>query len=947
MAIVVQTVRTYALDGSTKDFIVPFEYLARKFVQVSLLGTAGRKQLVLNSEFRFSTKNQVTLLQAWGTANGYDRVELRRHTSSTERLVDFTDGSILRATDLNISQIQAIHIAEEARDAALLALPQDDDGNLDAKNRRIVNLAPGINAKDAVNKQQLDETLGEAGGVLSDIKDTQGEIYDYMEKFATDTAMVRGVSWVYNEGSAVGGESVIRIDKPTKVFAVPYLELNGSRQEIGYHFEFDIATQSITLAKPLEAGDFLMAMTTESSIPLEDMLSSANGASSIGTTSGKTVQQVLDTILPVVDSVASLGTVAPIDGKAVKTSGYYAGSTKGAGLYVYDSTKAGQNDAVTVINGWVRMFDIVRTASDAGITSGMESASATSRLNALLASAVDGCVFNLEDMTINLRSHAKIANVNNVTLTNFVFRGDKANWSFTASDRGILLANRCNGLEVCKGEIVGVRVSHPNAAMQDSISASGRIQDGDAGMEFKLCNDLYVHHNKVHGVKTWGILSTNGTRPTVSDNVVYDCARQSGISVSIGTNVDVTDAIITNNVVYNVGLYGIEIEKWTKRVYRTHVSNNNVYDAQYGINLVGLISGADVHHNDIRGCYYGIAGTTLNTSAASEAKLRNTFRENNLLSNYVGIGPSNSRYVSYINNQINGNRDSHWFIKNPYDAVEIVVDSTKFYSLRSLNSGTKIMVNGSVCTVQSSQEVTSGDIIEKIGLRKVYLVTVDALPAGVEDFTPFKTEVDAGTSYGYWAFYQPNHHEIVEGNVIMNVKYGFYQTAVTNENNGCVALRNTFINVSVPVAGATFGIAVYKSTLHGCTRYTDGQGKLNNNQVGLRGLPVVQQSTPVAGSANKPTINFHNYEEDIPVRFHLQAGNVSWGTSAGDINLAVVLNGTTMGYAKVSAKNSNVDAVIDNLNAGALPKGQNTLRVIDTSGSLSFDYWRVVIFVAD
>lgn len=293
MAIVVQTVRTYALDGSTKDFIVPFEYLARKFVQVSLLGTAGRKQLVLNSEFRFSTKNQVTLLQAWGPANGYDRVELRRHTSSTERLVDFTDGSILRATDLNISQIQAIHIAEEARDAALLALPQDDDGNLDAKNRRIVNLAPGINAKDAVNKQQLDETLGEAGGVLSDVKDVQEEIYDYIEKFADDTSTVRGVAWVYNNGSANGGEKVIRIDKPTKVFAVPFIEVNGSRQEVGYHFEFDGASQTLTLAKPLESGDFLVATTTESSVPLEDLLSRPTGASSIGKAGGGNVQDFI------------------------------------------------------------------------------------------------------------------------------------------------------------------------------------------------------------------------------------------------------------------------------------------------------------------------------------------------------------------------------------------------------------------------------------------------------------------------------------------------------------------------------------------------------------------------------------------------------------------------------------------------------------------------------
>lgn len=293
MAIVVQTVRTYALDGSTKDFIVPFEYLARKFVQVSLLGTAGRKQLVLNSEFRFSTKNQVTLLQAWGPANGYDRVEIRRHTSSTERLVDFTDGSILRATDLNISQIQAIHIAEEARDAALLALPQDDDGNLDAKNRRIVNLATGINAQDAVNKQQLDETLGEAGGVLSEVKDLQKDIEDYLQSWGDDTTAIRGVLWVYNQGSAVGGETSFVITKEGPVLAVPYIEINGSRQYRGWHYEYDLGSKTVTLAKPLVAGDLVVCTTAETTLPLADSLAGPTGASQIGMISGLSVEDAL------------------------------------------------------------------------------------------------------------------------------------------------------------------------------------------------------------------------------------------------------------------------------------------------------------------------------------------------------------------------------------------------------------------------------------------------------------------------------------------------------------------------------------------------------------------------------------------------------------------------------------------------------------------------------
>lgn len=116
MAIKIRTVTTYNLDGVTTSFTIPFEYLARKFVTVTLIGT-DRKELVLNQDYRFSTKTQITTSVAWGTGSGYQLIEIRRFTSATERLVDFSDGSILRAYDLNSSQIQTLHVAEEGRDA--------------------------------------------------------------------------------------------------------------------------------------------------------------------------------------------------------------------------------------------------------------------------------------------------------------------------------------------------------------------------------------------------------------------------------------------------------------------------------------------------------------------------------------------------------------------------------------------------------------------------------------------------------------------------------------------------------------------------------------------------------------------------------------------------------------------------------------------------------------
>lgn len=284
----IKTVIQYPV-GAT-EFDIPFDYLSRKFVRVSLVSDDNRRLLSNITEYRYVSKTRVKLLVA---TTGFDRVEIRRFTSASERVVDFSDGSVLRANDLNVSQLQSAHIAEEARDAALLAMPEDDAGNLDARNRKIVRLAPGESGTDAVNKDQLDTTLGEAGGILSEVKDIQGDIADYLQNFADDTTMIRGVNWVYNEGSAVGGETTFTIDKDGPVFAVPYIEINGSRQLRGWQFSYEPLTKRVTLAKPLVAGDFVVCNIAESTVPVLDLLAGPTGSDQIGTSYGMTLTRKL------------------------------------------------------------------------------------------------------------------------------------------------------------------------------------------------------------------------------------------------------------------------------------------------------------------------------------------------------------------------------------------------------------------------------------------------------------------------------------------------------------------------------------------------------------------------------------------------------------------------------------------------------------------------------
>ena len=150
MANMITTVQTYDLDGVTTEYPIHFDYLARKFVIVTLIGQ-DRKVLKLNEDYRFAEKRKLSLTRAWGVADGYDLIEIRRITSATDRLVDFSDGSILRAIDLNISAIQALHVAEEARDLTADTIAINNDGDLDARGKRIVNVADAINDGDALN----------------------------------------------------------------------------------------------------------------------------------------------------------------------------------------------------------------------------------------------------------------------------------------------------------------------------------------------------------------------------------------------------------------------------------------------------------------------------------------------------------------------------------------------------------------------------------------------------------------------------------------------------------------------------------------------------------------------------------------------------------------------------------------------------------------------------
>ena len=90
--------------GGQKEYTIPFEYLAKKFIHV----TIDDVELTYNVDYRVEG-TQVVLLR---TTVSTQTIEIYRKTA-TSRLIEFNDGSVLRGDDLTTFQQQILHVVEE------------------------------------------------------------------------------------------------------------------------------------------------------------------------------------------------------------------------------------------------------------------------------------------------------------------------------------------------------------------------------------------------------------------------------------------------------------------------------------------------------------------------------------------------------------------------------------------------------------------------------------------------------------------------------------------------------------------------------------------------------------------------------------------------------------------------------------------------------------------
>ena len=136
----------YTGDNTTTQFSIPFTYQAESEISVTVDGVAET-----GLTFPSSSTVELTSAPATGTL-----VQVRRTTSLAARAVDFASGSVLTEEDLDDSNIQVFHAAQEAIDTSNDSITLTPANRWDAGNSIISNVGTPVSNTDAATKAYAD-----------------------------------------------------------------------------------------------------------------------------------------------------------------------------------------------------------------------------------------------------------------------------------------------------------------------------------------------------------------------------------------------------------------------------------------------------------------------------------------------------------------------------------------------------------------------------------------------------------------------------------------------------------------------------------------------------------------------------------------------------------------------------------------------------------------------
>lgn len=230
------TIVSYEGDGKTSDFTIPFDYLAKKFVRLILSGKElkGGTSADPSVDYYFVTGTLVRLRVAPPAGS---LLTVKRVTSATERIVSFKNGSVLQASSLDISSLQAMHIAEEARDVSSLTLGKNKFEEWDAKGHKIINVGEPTLDADAATKGYADRRLEANLGLITNLtkqattaRDESVAIYDDLKSGLSDLHEIKepvvivsnSIDKVVTTANNIDSVRIVGADLDSNSVAIPF-----------------------------------------------------------------------------------------------------------------------------------------------------------------------------------------------------------------------------------------------------------------------------------------------------------------------------------------------------------------------------------------------------------------------------------------------------------------------------------------------------------------------------------------------------------------------------------------------------------------------------------------------------------------------------------------------------------------------------------------------------
>lgn len=145
----------YEWEQGKSAYSFPFPYLSKQFVKVRVDHANASTLLEYNRDYTIEGQT-LTLTPVHPFVSGATLCIYRQ--TPTGSLVDFSDGSLLLASEMDRLSTQLLHVEEENSDLiASTGMFADDDNAWQGQGRRIKNLSDPVEKSDAVTLSHLDK----------------------------------------------------------------------------------------------------------------------------------------------------------------------------------------------------------------------------------------------------------------------------------------------------------------------------------------------------------------------------------------------------------------------------------------------------------------------------------------------------------------------------------------------------------------------------------------------------------------------------------------------------------------------------------------------------------------------------------------------------------------------------------------------------------------------